>query len=123
MCSSRTAQITHYELEVAIEIHEVLEEAIRSQKVIRYRYAGKDGADGPRIGSPHALYVFPGTRNVSCDIHQHRGASATNNVVPFKPFLLAKMSDVCIVEEEAFQFSDLYNGDAERYVNAIAKIG
>jgi hypothetical protein len=105
-----------------MELHELLEEAIRGRKVIGFRYDSKEGAYGPRVGSPHALYAHPKTRNVSCDIHQHRGDSATDNVVPFKPFLLAKMSDVQIVDDEDFRLWHLYDGDAPRYVNAIAKL-
>ena len=105
-----------------MQLHELLEYAIANQKAVQYFYESKDGADGLRVGSPHALYAHPTTRNVSCDIHQHGGDSATDNAVPFKPFLLSRMSDVSIAEDEIFRQWGRYNGDAQRYVNAIAKI-
>lgn len=105
-----------------MQLHELLEQAIRGKKVIRFSYESKEGAFGPRVGSPHALYAHPTTRNVSCDIHQHGGDSATDNIVPFKPFVLAKMSHVQIVEDEEFRLWHQYDGDAPRYVNTIAKL-
>lgn len=106
-----------------METNKMLEDAIGRRKPVRFRYAGSDGATGFRVGSPHALYAHPNTRKISCDIYQHEGGdSSTGNVQPFKPFILAKMSQVSIVEDEAFQEYELYDGDAPRYVNAIAKI-
>jgi hypothetical protein len=105
-----------------MELHTLLEKAIDLERPIRYKYESSDGSDGERVGSPHALYAHPTTRKVACDIHQHSGASDTGNVVPFKPFLLAKMSAVEIIEEGEFKRSELYEFDAPRYVNAVAKL-
>ena len=106
-----------------MQLHKLLESAINSKKPIRYRYASKDGATGVRVGSPHALYAHPSTRNISCDIFQHPGGdSASGNKTPFKPFNLSKMSEVSIVDNEEFQYSEKYDGNAPRYTNAIAKI-
>jgi hypothetical protein len=105
-----------------MQLNELLEQAIESRKAIRFCYSGSDGAHGPRVGSPHALYVHPNTRKISCDIHQHHGDSATGNMVPFKPFNLAKMFEVCILDSEDFRRYVLYDADAPRYVNSIKKI-
>ena len=102
-----------------MDLHTLLQNAIEQKTPIRYRY---ESSDGERIGSPHALYAHPSTRKISCDIHQHSGASASGNAVPFKPFLLDKMSDVEIIDTDDFQRWDLYEFDAPRYVNAIAKL-
>jgi hypothetical protein len=104
-----------------VDLHELLESAISLRKPIRYYYVSGESS-GVRIGSPHALYVHPTTRNISCDICQHSGASASDNAVPFKPFLLIKMTSVEMLVDEEFQRWHLYEPDAPRYTNAIAKI-
>jgi hypothetical protein len=106
-----------------MELHELLESAISLRQAIKYEYVSGGAGSGVRVGSPHALYVHPTTRNVSCDIFQHSGASASNNEVPFKPFLLKKLRAVEVLPHEKFQRWDLYDPDAPRYANAIAKIG
>lgn len=103
-------------------VHELLEHAIENRTPIRFFYAGSRGGEGERVGSPHALYAHPTTRNISCDIFQHRGASASGNEAPFKPFVLSKITGVYLLQDEAFQVWELYDPDAPRYVNAIAKI-
>jgi predicted DNA-binding transcriptional regulator YafY len=105
-----------------MEPHELLKQAIDSNTPVAFNYSSSDGAVGRRIGSPHALYAHPTTRNVSCDIHQHGGDSSSGNVQPFKPFVVAKISGLELMAEEQFERYDLYDPDAPRYVNTIAKV-
>jgi predicted DNA-binding transcriptional regulator YafY len=105
-----------------MDTHEILKQAIESRTPVEFNYASSDGAVGRRVGSPHALYAHPTTRNIRCDIYQHGGDSSSGNVQPFKPFVLAKISDIELLDGEPFQRHNLYDPDAPTYVNTIAKV-
>lgn len=100
---------------------EILETAILNRQAIEFEYQSSSAGTGLRVGSPHALYAHPTTRNVSCDIYQHEGASESGNVQPFKPFKLSKLLSVRVVPDDFIRW-DRYEADAPRYTNAIAKI-
>lgn len=105
-----------------MDTHEILKKAIESRTPVAFNYASSDGAIGRRIGSPHALYAHPTTRNISCDIYQHEGDSSSGNAQPFKPFVLSKISDPELLAGEPFQRHNLYDPGAPRYVNTIVKV-
>lgn len=106
---------------------QILTEAIEKRKPVKFEYNKVGKVEGPRIGNPHAIFIFTTktTRIQSTKVHivQTGGVSDSNAENEFRTFDIKEISNIqCMEAEDSFQPDERYNPDWEGYANVIAKI-
>jgi len=106
---------------------DVLTEAIRDRRVIRYRYSKPDEPPGYRTGHPYAVFIYTDTKGiVSTKVHivQTDGVSKSNKPFPsFRTHNLDGISEVKILDELFGEpYHQDYNPEWEKYIDVIIKI-
>ena len=106
---------------------DVLKEAIKNRRPIRFQYNKPGKTPGIRIGEPHAVFIMrkkDESESTKVHIVQTAGVSDSGQELPsFRMFDLEELSDVSIDDSGApFSPSPQYNPQWDGYKFVIAKI-
>jgi len=95
---------------------EILIKAVKERKLISFSYKNQPS----RRGAPHAIYFSP-LGNKNFDVYQFDGYSSSGNIPNWRIFLLRKVSNLKILNEE-FEVAEGYNPDSSKYNRLVNKI-
>lgn len=102
--------------------------AIKSRKPITFQYNKIGKVNGPRIGNPHAVFIFTSKKGeISTKVHivQTGGVSDTlEDDTDFRTFNLEELSDIKIIEDAGHfePYYAKYNPNWSGYKDVIEKI-